>query len=186
MRWSEPPPGACSRFDMIKIGPAAAMLALGGGRSAWSRWMIMPVRHLLAVVFYGARVCLGSCAAPQATQPVPNDSAAFIPREERWQRDLVHTVAPVYSFADRAAWRQGRGIFHVILDRSTGSVVQVAVKQSTGHATLDASAIQALKQWRFRPGSWDAVNVPVTFKMARTREEYREKVRQHQQQQRQL
>jgi hypothetical protein len=36
-RWSEPPPGACSRFQMIKTVSVEATRALGGGRSAWSR-----------------------------------------------------------------------------------------------------------------------------------------------------
>jgi hypothetical protein len=37
MRWSEPPPGVCSDFQMIKTVSLTAALALGGGRSAWSR-----------------------------------------------------------------------------------------------------------------------------------------------------
>jgi hypothetical protein len=144
----------------------------------------------LAVLLYGSVVCLTSCTttpqSSQPSQPVPSGSAAFAPYNEPWQKDLIHSVAPVYSFDDRAAWRQGCGLFHLVLERSTGAVVQVTVKKSTGYATLDASAIQALKQWRFRPGSWKTLDIPVDFTMARTKADYREKVRQYQQQQREL
>jgi len=36
-RWSQPPPGARSHFEMIKTVLAEASLAPGGGRSAFSR-----------------------------------------------------------------------------------------------------------------------------------------------------
>jgi hypothetical protein len=36
-RWSEPPPVVCLHFSMIKTVLAQVALALGGGRSAFSR-----------------------------------------------------------------------------------------------------------------------------------------------------
>ena len=95
-------------------------------------------------------------------------------------------MAPVYSHDDRAAWRQGDGLFHVVIDWNTGAVVVVNVKKSTGYQSLDNAAVHALKQWRFRPGSWKTLDIPVDFKMGRTHADYHEKVRKAQQQERQL
>jgi len=92
----------------------------------------------------------------------------------------------MYSREDRAARRQGLGLFHLTLDLRTGSVVQVTVKKSTGYATLDAAALRALKQWRFRPGSWNTLDIPVDFKMSKTHQDYFEDVRKAQQHERQL
>jgi outer membrane biosynthesis protein TonB len=64
--------------------------------------------------------------------------------------------------------------------------MQVRIKKSTGHTSLDAAAVSALKQWRFRPGSWKTLNIPVHFLMHKTHQEYREAVRRDQQQKRQL
>ena len=36
-RWSEPRPGACLHFEVIKTVSVEATLAVGGGRSALSR-----------------------------------------------------------------------------------------------------------------------------------------------------
>ena len=128
--------------------------------------------------------CFVGCAAPPGSQPIPSDSAAFARRDEPWQKDLVRSTPPEYLYVDRAAWREGRGVFHVTLDAQTGLVREVTVKQSTGHATLDSSAVAALRQWRFRPGSLKQLDIPVTFKMAKTRSDYMEKVRDAQQHQR--
>ena len=127
-----------------------------------------------------------SCTASPPTPTVPRGSAAFASFNAPWQKDLVWSVAPVYSHDDRAAWRQGGGVFHVVIDWNTGAVVAVSVKKSTGHPSLDNAAVQALKQWRFRPRSWKTLDIPVDFKMGRTHADYREKVRKAQQQQRQL
>jgi TonB family protein len=149
--------------------------------------MFASLHRLIATVWLQAVfVYFVGCTAPQATQPVPSGSAAFVSFDEPWQKDLVRSVAPVYSFNDRRWPRQGGGLFHLLIDWSTGSVVQVTVKKSTGHATLDNAAVRALKQWRFRPGSWKALDVPVNFTMTRSHVEYRENVRNYQQQWRQL
>jgi len=98
----------------------------------------------------------------------------------------VRSAAPVYSHDDRAAQRHGSGVFHVTIDWSTGSVLQVTVKKSTGYASLDGAAVRALQQWQFRPASWRSLDIPVHFKMATSHQDYYEKVRKAQQQQRQL
>ncbi len=149
--------------------------------------MSVPVRSLIpASLIQGIIVCFAGCAL-QPTRSVPSSgSEAFASYHEPWQKDLVQSVAPVYSRSDRAAGRQGRGIFHLTLDFSTGSVVQVTVRKSTGYATLDSAAVRALEQWRFKPGSWKTLDIPVAFKMGRSHQDYLEKVRRAQQQERQL
>jgi outer membrane biosynthesis protein TonB len=72
------------------------------------------------------------------------------------------------------------------VDLSTGSVAQVTVRKSTGYKTLDAAAVRALKRWRFKPGSWKTLDIPLDFKMGRSHEDYLEKVHKAQQQERQL
>ena len=126
------------------------------------------------------------CTAPSASRGIPSGSAAFVRFDEPWQKDLVESTPPVYSRADRAAWREGRGVFHLTLDSQTGRVVNVIVKRSTGHGTLDAAATAALRKWRFRPGSWRQLDIPVNCEMARTRAQYLQRVREAQQHQRSL
>jgi TonB family protein len=142
--------------------------------------------HIPVVILFATVVSsFVGCVAPSTSRPLPSGYAAFARYDEPWQKDLLQSAPPEYSHADRAARHQGRGIFHVTLD-AQGFVRDVAMRQSTGYSTLDASAVTALRQWRFRPGSWKQLDIPVTFKMARTYGDYIETVRDAQQHQRTL
>jgi TonB family protein len=90
----------------------------------------------------------------------------------------MKSVQPEYPRADRVARHQGIGLFHVTIDLKTGSVVQVTMKKATGYSTLDAAAIHALKQWRWKPGTWRALDVPLRFQMAATHADYVNRVHQ--------
>jgi protein TonB len=56
---------------------------------------------------------------------------------------------------------------------SDGSVRNVRVLESSGHAVLDRSALKAVQKWRFRPGTRGGkpvtmnVKVPVVFRLTR-------------------
>ncbi len=74
----------------------------------------------------------------------------------------VHTVAPKYA----RGLPEGKGWFKLTLD-SSGRVLSVGILKSTGHRTLDASAVEALRQWRFRPVPGNYVTMPVEFTQRR-------------------
>jgi TonB family protein len=80
--------------------------------------------------------------------------------------DRIKAVAPAYTYEDRARHRQGSGFFAVFIDANTGVPTRVTIIKSTGHPTLDQSAIEALQRWRWKPGRWKEVDLPVTFTMA--------------------
>ncbi len=86
--------------------------------------------------------------------------------QEPWQRDVVLMVKPIYPH-DEHSWsiREGRGIFRLFIDESTGKVTRVNVLKSTRYGVLDGAAIRALRQWRLKPKTWKQIDVPVTFKL---------------------
>ena len=69
---------------------------------------------------------------------------------------LFSRTRPIYApqpgVPDEARLKHlsGAGKFILYIWRD-GSVRQVQVAQSTGHATLDKAAVDALSKWRFRP-----------------------------------
>jgi TonB family protein len=80
-----------------------------------------------------------------------------------WMADVTKQIAPEYSKLDQAHRVGGFGLYRVVVDLKTGSVRKVSVIQSTGVATLDASAMKALGQWVWKPGKWKEVDVPIAF-----------------------
>ena len=89
----------------------------------------------------------------------------------------VHTPQPEYPVAARQRHVTGSGFFVLYVDRASGRVAQVEVKRSTGDQILDAAAVHALRQWRFRSGGvlpsrkdpgktkYSRILVPVKFAM---------------------
>lgn len=82
-----------------------------------------------------------------------------------WFSDCIYFQPPLYPYAARAQWSQGEGLFRASLDTRTGVVTKVAVIKSTGYGLLDNSAIAAIRKWRWKPGKWKEIDVPINFTM---------------------
>jgi TonB family protein len=81
-----------------------------------------------------------------------------------WMRDLAYTRRPSFPFGDARSGYQGVGIFRLTIEPGTGGTSKVAILRSTGHVSFDRSALLALKLWRWKPGTWTQVDVPVFFR----------------------
>jgi TonB family protein len=73
---------------------------------------------------------------------------------------LIHKVDPEYSEEARAAKYQGTVILHVEIGPD-GTASNIKVVRSLGMG-LDEKAVEAVKQWKFRPGQKDGQPVTVT------------------------
>jgi TonB family protein len=80
-----------------------------------------------------------------------------------WVSDLVDYHFPQYPYADRAQRHQGEGLFRIGVDLKTGSVTKVTVIKSTGFASLDSTCVAAIRKWRWKPGRWKEVDMPIDF-----------------------
>src|SRR5947207_2012979 len=94
---------------------------------------------------------------------VRNQESDYPKRYAPWMDDAIKTVKPDYSYTDRARRNAGFGLYRVTLDLKTGSVSRVTVIQSTEVSTLDDSAVNALRQWLWKPGKWKEIDVTVAF-----------------------
>lgn len=72
---------------------------------------------------------------------------------------VVYRVEPQYSEEARKARYQGTVVLQTVVRRD-GKVDVVNLVRSLGFG-LDQNAIQALKEWRFRPGTMNGVPVDV-------------------------
>jgi TonB family protein len=50
----------------------------------------------------------------------------------------------------------------------TGYVTSARILQSTGHEILDKAALDAFRQWRFKPHTISAVQIPLRFSLGGT------------------
>jgi TonB family protein len=78
------------------------------------------------------------------------------------QSNVVYAPQPDYPTGARRRGWEGAGIFRCNI-RPDGAVSSVVVLESTGHAILDQAGISAFQRWRFKPGTFKAVNIPLRF-----------------------
>jgi TonB family protein len=76
---------------------------------------------------------------------------------------VPHVRDPAYPNEAREKGQSGPGIVMLTIDTTTGHVVKAEMLLSTHSKILDQAAIQALREWRFKPGTVSKVWVPIKF-----------------------
>ena len=76
---------------------------------------------------------------------------------------VAYAPRPVYPYEARRQRVTGSGIALLTIDQTSGAVTSVLMTQSCGNAILDNSTLDALRRWRFTPGSVTKVQVPITY-----------------------
>jgi protein TonB len=76
---------------------------------------------------------------------------------------VLYVLDPAYPNEAREKRQSGPGIAMLTIDTATGHVVKTEMTVSTRSKILDQAAMQALRQWRFKPGTVSKVWVPIKF-----------------------
>jgi TonB family protein len=80
--------------------------------------------------------------------------------------NLLYAVQPQYPLAAAAHGVAGRGRFQLTINPSTGLVTDVQILETTHDQRLDAAAVKALRQWRFRARTLQRLVVPIDFSVS--------------------
>ncbi|MFN2622011.1 MAG: energy transducer TonB [Chthoniobacterales bacterium] len=80
------------------------------------------------------------------------------------------TAAPGAAYPEEAqkAKTTGSGVYELRIDKA-GKISAVAIVKSSGSAVLDKAATTAFKKWRFKPGVFQSVRIPVSWSVNRVR-----------------
>jgi TonB family protein len=76
---------------------------------------------------------------------------------------VAYAPRPVYPYEARRRRVTGSGVALLTVDQTSGTVTDVLMTQSCGNVILDGSTLDALRRWRFKPGSVTRVQVPITY-----------------------
>ena len=106
-------------------------------------------------------------ASTSGSSDAGTENASAKPGQLPW---IVASTAPEYPRVARRNGWTGRVGVHVLIS-TTGSVQQVELASTSGHAELDRAALKALRKWIFHPAEKDGhateawVIVPVLFRL---------------------
>jgi TonB family protein len=80
-----------------------------------------------------------------------------------WTADVVFSPKPAYPYGERNLRHEGVAVFRLDIDIKTGTTTSATMLQSSGFPKLDDVAFDCVRRWRWRPGTWKQVEVPVMF-----------------------
>jgi TonB family protein len=89
-----------------------------------------------------------AAAATSSDAQLPGENSAIILSSKGAEKRLAHSVPPKYPVEARSGEAQGTVVLKTVVDEN-GKVEGVRLVE--GNATLATAAIQAVKQWRYRP-----------------------------------
>ena len=78
-------------------------------------------------------------------------------------RSAVYSPQPDYPYEARRRRISGAGVVILEIDRATGFVTHAHMDPSTGSSVLDDAALTTFGQWRFNPGIFSKIRIPITF-----------------------
>jgi protein TonB len=89
-----------------------------------------------------------TAAATPSDAQLPGENSAIILSSKGAEKRLAHSVPPKYPVGARSGASQGTVVLKAVVDE-TGKVEGLRLVE--GNAALATAAIQAVKQWRYRP-----------------------------------
>jgi protein TonB len=89
-----------------------------------------------------------SAAETPSDAQLPGESSAIILSSKGAEKRLAHSVPPKYPVEARSGAAQGTVVLKAVVDEN-GKIEGLRLVE--GNATLATAAIQAVKQWRYRP-----------------------------------
>jgi TonB family protein len=76
---------------------------------------------------------------------------------------VMYAPRPVYPYEARRQRITGSGEVVLTIDPTAGAVTNVVIVQSCGSIILDHATLDALRRWRFKPGTAARIHVPITY-----------------------
>ena len=79
-----------------------------------------------------------------------------------WLKNATYWFLPDYPYEATIRGATGSGVGILNVD-SRGFVTSALMLKSTGQEVLDGAAIRAFREWRFKPGTPNRVEIPIEF-----------------------
>jgi TonB family protein len=123
--------------------------------------------RLLSVVAIGALLSSQALAA-DTTTAIWSDGHSSAVSDEELMRYALASPAAAYPEEARKTKTTGSGIYELRVSKS-GVTSEVVIVKSSRSAILDNAAKNTFLKWRFKPGVFSRVKVPVSWTVNRVK-----------------
>ena len=128
----------------------------------------MPMLGRILVIAWFVGLILPATLAADQTTAVWTDWHTSALSDEELTR--YATVSPGAGYPEQAQKTNatGSGLYELRIDKG-GRVTAVAIVKSSGNAVLDKAATTTFRKWRFKPGIFRSVRIPVSWSVNKVR-----------------
>jgi TonB family protein len=154
-----------SLLSMIVL-PSHSSFEMTSARSKLTVVQMLALR--LAIVLVMFAVVSSVAAAGESTTAVWSDGHRSVLTDEELMRYAVASPGAGYPQEAQKAKITGSGLYELQINK-VGATTGVAIVKSSGSAVLDQAARSAFLKWRFKPGVFSRVRVPVSWSVNRVR-----------------
>ena len=121
--------------------------------------------HLMVVI--ALSLASAALAAEKTIATWSDGHISSLSDEELTKYALASPGAPYPEEAQKTK-TTGAGVYQLRIDKS-GTTSAVEIVKSSGSAVLDKAATTSFRKWRFKPGIFTAVRIPVSWSVNRVR-----------------
>jgi TonB family protein len=118
----------------------------------------------LRLLFIVAIVALAvsSAVAAEKTTATWSDGHTSAISDEELMRHALASPSAGYPEEAQKAKLSGSGLYELRINKA-GAITGVVVVKSSGSAVLDSAAKAIFRKWRFKPGTFTSVRIPVSW-----------------------
>ncbi|PZR75449.1 MAG: hypothetical protein DLM73_05305 [Chthoniobacterales bacterium] len=120
------------------------------------------------IVAIAVTLCPFAALAAEKTTAVWSDGHTSALADEELMRYAISSPGPGYPEEAQRLKLTGSGVYELQIDKS-GKTTGVAIVKSSGSPVLDQAARKTFLTWRFKPGVFVRVRVPVSWAVNRLR-----------------
>lgn len=127
------------------------------------------MRASRVILFASCAFLVGTFSlAARETTAVWSDGRTSAITDEQLVGNTLAAPGAAYPEEAQRTNTAGSGVYELRIDRA-GKISAVAVVKSSRSAVLDKAAVTAFKKWRFKPGVFRSVRIPVSWSVNRVR-----------------
>jgi len=107
-------------------------------------------------------IAASSALAAEKTTAVWSDGHTSSLSDEELIRNALASPGPAYPEEAQKAKMTGSGLYELRINKA-GTITSVVIVRSSGNDVLDKAATTTFRRWRFKPGVFTSVRIPISW-----------------------
>jgi TonB family protein len=118
--------------------------------------------RFLFFIALSAVLCPNAAFGAEQSTAIWSDGHRSALSDEELLRNALASPGPAYPEEAQKAKMSGSGVYELRINKG-GTINSVAIVKSSGRDVLDKAATTTFRRWRFKPGIFTSVRIPVSW-----------------------